>query len=61
MKELNTSIKAWTTSGGGVLDTNIPMDIFQTGSWYLGNASLAGALANTFMPDLPPTAGSTDF
>jgi sodium-dependent phosphate transporter len=50
-KALNASIVAWTKSNNlTLLESSAVLDIFQQGSWYLGNSTVAGALNNTYMP-----------
>ncbi|KAG7668942.1 hypothetical protein KSW81_003954 [Nannochloris sp. 'desiccata'] len=48
---LNATKLSWTANNATILDTNYYMQIFEGGTWALGNASVAGVLVPpTFMP-----------
>jgi hypothetical protein len=52
----NATKLTWNSNNATMLATNTYTSIFQTGTWAVGNASLAGVLPNNaqvFMPYMP--------
>ena len=50
----NATKLSWNANNATMLNTDYYLQIFQTGTWALGNASVAGAVVPaTYMPIMP--------